>query len=196
MSSELVEEWRSAIEDYEISNLGNVRKRVDDNKYKVIQGSIVQTGYRYFQLQRDGKRLNYFYHKLVALAFLGPRPLGLVIDHIDRNRLNNCVTNLRYCTYTENARNSNSYLAHIEETDPIKRKKIVAREWRQKNKDKQREYNKTYVMKLRQKRMENEPPPPPPPEPVKLAQGWIDPVPGQHLLGQLSFCWGEETVIG
>ena len=37
---------------------------------------------------------------------MGDPPDGMVIDHIDRNRLNNQKENLRFCTYSENAMNS------------------------------------------------------------------------------------------
>ncbi|MFA6043375.1 MAG: HNH endonuclease [Phycisphaerales bacterium] len=45
-------------------------------------------------------------HTLVAGAFIGPRPPGLVVDHIDQNPLNNHVGNLRYVTRRVNAYNS------------------------------------------------------------------------------------------
>lgn len=44
-------------------------------------------------------------HRLVAEAFLGKRPNGLVVDHIDRNKQNNHYTNLRYVTLSENSKN-------------------------------------------------------------------------------------------
>lgn len=53
----------------------------------------------------EGKR-TYRAHKLVAAAFLGPRPNGLVINHKDGNRVNNRVENLEYVTQAENNRHS------------------------------------------------------------------------------------------
>lgn len=47
----------------------------------------------------------YFVHRLVVEAFIGPISEGLEVDHIDRNRSNNTVTNLRIVTSSQNARN-------------------------------------------------------------------------------------------
>lgn len=41
-------------------------------------------------------------HRLVANSFLGPRPAGLDTLHIDGDKTNNAVTNLRYGTRSEN----------------------------------------------------------------------------------------------
>jgi len=47
-------------------------------------------------------------HILVATHYIGERPVGLEIDHIDRNPLNNNVSNLRYISKSEN--NKNKYV--------------------------------------------------------------------------------------
>lgn len=44
-------------------------------------------------------------HTLVALAFVGPRPAGCTVDHIDRNRSNNNASNLRWATKPEQMAN-------------------------------------------------------------------------------------------
>ena len=43
-------------------------------------------------------------HSLVMLAFVGPRPPGMDIDHINGVRNDNRLENLRYCTTQENCR--------------------------------------------------------------------------------------------
>jgi hypothetical protein len=41
-------------------------------------------------------------HSLIALTFLGPRPPGLVVAHLDGNKDNNRPENLKYVTQQEN----------------------------------------------------------------------------------------------
>jgi hypothetical protein len=43
-------------------------------------------------------------HPLVAAAFIGPRPDGMEIRHLDGERFNNAAVNLCYGTPSENAR--------------------------------------------------------------------------------------------
>jgi hypothetical protein len=50
----------------------------------------------------DGPR-TVFVHQAVAAAFLGARPDGLVVRHLDGNPSNNSLMNLRYGTSAENA---------------------------------------------------------------------------------------------
>ena len=47
----------------------------------------------------------YYVHHLVAETYLGDRPDSLVIDHIDRDKTNNSVSNLRYVTQQVNLLN-------------------------------------------------------------------------------------------
>jgi hypothetical protein len=41
-------------------------------------------------------------HTLVAQAFLGPRPVGQEVRHLDGNSINNTLGNLAYGTHAEN----------------------------------------------------------------------------------------------
>ena len=103
--------WKVAIENepYEISNLGNLRRGE-----KIIKGSIGCSGYRRFNIFRNKKGKCYKFHILVARVFIGERPEGLVIDHINRDKLDNRVENLRYITQKENMLNTNHYKEGVE----------------------------------------------------------------------------------
>lgn len=52
-----------------------------------------------------GKARKVFIHKVVAECWLGAKPEGYEVDHIDRNSLNNHWTNLRYVTRSEQMKN-------------------------------------------------------------------------------------------
>ncbi len=140
------EVWKSCFENYEISNLGNCRRKLKNDKYKSVGGSILNRGkgYKYFQINRKGKRTNYLFHHLVAQQFIGDRPENFVVDHIDRNSLNNNADNLRYVTQADNMKNMDKYLNHIVEDDPKKRAIIRAKEYVNENREyvlqKKREY--------------------------------------------------------
>ncbi len=136
--------FKLCIETYEVSNFGNIRKKMKSGCYKEIKCSIQNRGYKYFQLQREGKRNNYLVHHLVAEYFIGLRPDGLVIDHIDRNKLNNNVDNLRYTSQQQNMCNIDRYKTHITETDSKIRKKLISKEWCKNNKEyiKERKHQK------------------------------------------------------
>lgn len=59
-------------------------------------------GYLYATLSVEGVAKKHNVHSLVASAFLGERPEGLVTCHFDGNKKNNHFTNLRYDTQSAN----------------------------------------------------------------------------------------------
>lgn len=65
-------------------------------------------------------------HRLVALAFLGERPEGMVIDHIDRDKTNNHISNLRYCSLSENSKNVSEETIRVSTERIVEAQKIVA----------------------------------------------------------------------
>lgn len=116
------EEWRT-IKDtdnkYSVSNLGNVRRNehytvVSPTKqhfngakvfYKErnIKKYLDTSGYEIVYLQMNDKRIIKKVHRLVAESFIPNTSNFPFVNHIDENKLNNCVDNLEWCTAKHNA---------------------------------------------------------------------------------------------
>jgi len=63
------------------------------------------TGYLHLGLSKNGKRKFHSVHRLVAIHYI-PNPHNKKeVDHIDRNKENNHVSNLRWATHSENQQN-------------------------------------------------------------------------------------------
>jgi len=73
-------------------------------KGRKLKQKISKTGYKYVTLCKNGNVTTHRVHKLVAQAFLGERPKGLQIAHLDGNQQNNSISNLKFVTPKENAR--------------------------------------------------------------------------------------------
>lgn len=93
--------------EYEISTFGNVRRK--STQY-MMTASVNGRGYStvHFRVGIENKNGKYLrVHKLVAETFLGEAPgPEYECDHLDRNRQNNYVGNLRWATHPENQANS------------------------------------------------------------------------------------------
>jgi hypothetical protein len=93
---------------YQVSSLGRVKslsRRIDYKgwpyyriaKEIIMKESISSNGYKFVVLRKDGKPKNIRTHQLIAMSFLNHNPNGnnMVIDHIDGDKLNNNLLNLR-----------------------------------------------------------------------------------------------------
>lgn len=98
---------------YEVSDLGRVRNIKSRrgtyigkiHKARPYGGSKRKMPpYWAVALHKNGVSKNFNVARLVAVAFIGPRPEGCEINHIDANKANNAATNLEYVTPTENKR--------------------------------------------------------------------------------------------
>lgn len=82
---------------YQVSNTGRVMSA------RGVMSPLPNTkGYLRVALYKDKKALYRSIHSLVMEAFVGPRPKGMHIAHIDHCKKNNGISNLCYCTAKEN----------------------------------------------------------------------------------------------
>lgn len=102
------EEYKTVddFEDYEVSNYGNVRnvstgEDIKQSIYKeYLRVDLFKNFGRYDMVQKTID-----VHRLVASAFI-PNPINKrIVDHIDRDKINNHIVNLRWATHSENGMN-------------------------------------------------------------------------------------------
>ena len=107
-------------EDYFVSNLGKVYCNSSQKGFYELPSRPNKDGYLRVALKKKGvkrgtgtprnrnkgKTFQSLVHVLVAETFLGKRPKGYQVDHINCVRSHNYVTNLRYMTPSENVSRS------------------------------------------------------------------------------------------
>lgn len=72
---------------------------------KVKIGYSGNPSYQYKTFSFNGESRSYL-HRVIWEAFYGPIPKGLVVDHIDGDRMNNSIDNLQLLTRAANSRKS------------------------------------------------------------------------------------------
>lgn len=124
-------EWRYIIDPkvtlnrYRISEYGVLH---DISRNRDVKQQLDKEGYmRTRVVTSDGQEVKYPVHRLVAMAFLpAPGEGQTQVDHIDGNRANNHVSNLRWCTPKENSNYAGTLerrrAAHYKAEDSLKRR--------------------------------------------------------------------------
>jgi hypothetical protein len=111
------EEWRDVPgrEGYEVSSWGNMRSwnasRGRRKEPRPMKPWIQKRG-GYPAVKLGGGGQNVTVHSMVMLAFVGPRPDGMDIRHLDGNPRNNHLANLCYGTRSENIYDSVRHGTH------------------------------------------------------------------------------------
>lgn len=105
----MVEEWRviDGSDGYEVSDLGRVRswRKHGPGKNKLrtfrLKTPHLNPSTGYLQVG-FGHATTKTVHVIVAEAFIGPRPKGEVVNHLDGDKTNNSFHNLEYCSNQRN----------------------------------------------------------------------------------------------
>jgi hypothetical protein len=89
-------------------------------QHKLLTKQINESGYEFYKLT-NGNLTKGFIHRLLAIQYI-PNPENKPeIDHIDRNKTNNSLDNLRWVTRIENANNKSTNLSELTEDELIER---------------------------------------------------------------------------
>jgi len=92
---------------YSVSNLGRVRndepyRRTNRNPDGILKPKKNKWGYFWVGLYKNGKRKYFFFHRLVAIAFIPNTKNKPYINHKNLIKTDNRVENLEWCTQKEN----------------------------------------------------------------------------------------------
>jgi len=103
---------------YKISKNGEIWSYI----YKKIMSPILDDGYHKIALTKNTKSTKCTIHRLLALQYIPNLENKEQVDHIDRNRLNNSLGNLRWVSRIENMNNKKNNLHLLSETQFEQRK--------------------------------------------------------------------------
>jgi len=95
--------------DYEISNLGRVKRRTPAKGTRpglIMRQTTNRFGYRKIGLMVNGKQKLISVHTLVLETFVGPKPDGYICNHKDGVKAKNQASNLEWVTYAENTKHA------------------------------------------------------------------------------------------
>jgi hypothetical protein len=110
-----MENWKKFRETfYEISDLGRIRNILTN---RILKSFVNKKGYHRIKLKMGEKRHQFSVYRLVAEVFITDKLDGLEVDHINRDKDDNRLINLRVVTRKENLENRRPKLTskeHIE----------------------------------------------------------------------------------
>ena len=125
MKKEEIEIWKQItdFENYEVSNLGRIRRieciitysngNTCNYKEKYLKLELTRDNYNRVTICKNNITKRFQVHRLIALYFIDNLNSSPCVNHKDGNKQNNKVSNLEWCTYSENENHSYSILGKI-----------------------------------------------------------------------------------
>lgn len=121
---------------YEVDRYGNVYSldRFDgwiNRKGRKLKVDLNSASYSRVTLSKSGKTKRFLVHRLVYESYYGEIPKGLQVHHMDENKQNNSINNLKLVTQRENnhlSRNSLGYKLTQKDVDEIRNLNLTTRE--------------------------------------------------------------------
>lgn len=82
---------------YQVSNYGRVKSLGKNGNEKIRLLYTGKQGYKSIDLWKNGKRKNFFVHRLIAHMFIEGYFENAQVNHKDENKENNHLSNLEWC---------------------------------------------------------------------------------------------------
>lgn len=124
---------------YKINKLGDVYSYKSN---RLLSKCKDKDGYCRAMLSKDGKIKTFKVHRLVAFMFIATTDkTKQMVNHRDENKENNHVSNLEWCTVSEN----NNYGTRQQRVHKQRRKTMSTEEWKQNNSGKNHKGSKKVV---------------------------------------------------
>lgn len=117
------EEWRP-VPDFPLYVVSNYGRIWSSRKTRGVEGRIMRLvpddkGYMTTRLVNESGGKTIKAHVLVAQVFIGPRPDGLQVRHLDSDKTNNALSNLAYGTQLENMADRVALKTHCKNDHPF-----------------------------------------------------------------------------
>ena len=120
--------WCAVTDTLSVSANGFVETHCRNHGHRIYKPTT-QTLHGYVVFKHDGKSCRF--HRLVCTAFHGEPPFpGAVVDHINRNILDNRAANLRWATRSQNVQNTIQPVRRKLNSTEESQKPLDGEEWR------------------------------------------------------------------
>jgi len=91
--------------DYKICKNGDVISYIKYEEGKILKHRINNMGYLFVGLYKNNKQKDFSIHRLIALHFIDNPNNYQCVDHVNQNKTDNRIENLRWITQSGNMRN-------------------------------------------------------------------------------------------